>query len=289
MKSSTFVLALATTLPSVHGLAPSVPQTSNIYSGPSALVPREGSECSTIDELLKIATTGSMGLVYVAMGAGSFYSVCKILDNRGVEGLGNGNCGYAAYIVGSGILGIYAIVHHGQIGVVDNSPEEDKLRRRGIAGGSTKTLADLVGESFNTNGRPFDSIDYLPMASGDLGTRDASNSTARQMQHHFRINGIKYGNITHDMIVAGFGNGEGHVFVSPSVDPASNKLQKRHDGPGFKIAYVADMQTRASHADQIMLSQAVSQDWAYRADKNQNINNYMGFAASHPHQYLADL
>lgn len=264
-----------------------MPATSGRYDGPSDLVRRQ-EQCNTVDSIVNAISSGSPVVVYTTSGGVTAYSVCQLMANRGRMGLGEADCGHFAAILASAIATIYTAVQQSKTGTVDTSPQSRRrLLTRLDPKASSIGLADLFADDLKAQGTEFEGIEHLSLTPTGHSKR-AVDEAELQIIEHIRIYGVKAGGITHDLTIADFGGGKGHVFVQPVENTGNMTLGKRHNGPGFKVTYSYDGRTKLDKMSQSLIAQSVAGDWQYRANKH-GIGNYIGYIASNPFNYYVDL
>jgi hypothetical protein len=198
-------------------------------------------------------------------------SVCQILNERRGQN-GNANCNNYAAAVSSAVLSIFSFIDI----IKDNAHYEgSKAAAKRATDNSNATFADLVIASLAFQGLEYERLTTLPLPA--ISRRTAGQ---RSLQGHVLIKGVKYGDMAFDATQADFGNGDGHIFITPSDTNTSGTLQKRldsaeHNGAGFKLSYSTRVHSGLDKGKMVELSNRISDSWNYQAN-NRNMGEWFG-------------
>lgn len=225
------------------------------------LVPRAETICDQLGTLTSALGTSVSIVAWVTSGGVGAYSVCNILQIRGIGGIQTGECRSYGSVVGAATALIFLTVQ-ASTGAED-APAGDTSKR------STLSLVDHLTAVLEADQVEHQGVTSLPLP--DIQTRD--DGTPRMLQHA-KISGYNHGNYSADYTVADFGSGLGHIFMENHVNQ-SDPLAKRHDGPGFKISYASKIPTRLSRSNQLLQAQDIGADWGQRADLD-GVAEYIG-------------
>jgi hypothetical protein len=226
--------------------------------------------CSTIDRIIESIGTSNSVVVYTTAGGVTALSVCNLLHNHGIGPIGPSDCQNYGAIVASVVAVIFTATSKQSA-----LPAPAQKTERFVESAAGTSLSQHLIASFAADGVEYDSIVPLAMSPSSKAKRHLES---RQMIEHFSILGYKYNqNTTVDAIVADFGNGEGHIFVTPSPPAtATPGLSKRHQGPGFKLSFTERERSQLSRQHQLQMSDRIASDWGQRADRNR-ITEWIGF------------
>ena len=132
----------------------------------------------------------------------------------------------------------------------------------------TISLAEYLADAFIDNGEPFESINTLAPSG-------ATKRDSKSISDQASVKGLQINGTTIDAIIADFGDGDGHLFLTePPANTTSNT--KRHDGAGFKLSYTTRISSLLPRARQIQMSQDIATSWAYYAGEY-DISEWIGF------------
>lgn len=188
-------------------------------------------------------------------------SVCRLVAALG--GRTQDNCNDFAIANTGGVYAVYAIANRGQSG--------SKAERRD--GNSTTSievpLVEFLLDVFAANGDSYESITAMPTISK---REDGVKSISDQVS----VKGWNFNGTMMDAVFAEFGQGEGHVFVTPTPSNVTG-LVKRHDGPGFKISYTTRLHTLLTNSHQVEMSQSFANNWNYNAN-TYAMRDWIGFS-----------
>jgi hypothetical protein len=216
----------------------------------NSLVARD--DCSTIGVLVdKIGTSAEIA-AYFSSGYYSALYVCRRIKGE--------NCNELARAIASIFVSIAFIA--------GRATGAYSLKREELS------LAGYLDAAMNADGEVFDAIDDI---SHTLAVRDdKSTGIAREVAsvRNWYYEGLPVSFDIHD-----FGDGNGHIVLPlEHVGSNSTNLAKRASGhaPGFKVSYTTRMESKLTRAHRIEMANALSSDWASRANRNDKLSNYMG-------------
>ncbi|KAH7388879.1 hypothetical protein BKA64DRAFT_757802, partial [Cadophora sp. MPI-SDFR-AT-0126] len=161
------------------------------------------------------------------------------------------NCNDFAIAITGGVAFIYLIAIR--------EPGSKGERRDGNSTSSMGApLIDFLLDSFAANG---DSFESMTVMSSILKRDDSVKSVSEQVS----IAGWNFQGTVLDAVAAEFGDGDGHIYVTPTLLNATG-LTKRHDRPGFKISYTTRQASLLTRDHQIEMSQSFGTNWNYNAN-----------------------
>jgi hypothetical protein len=121
---------------------------------------------------------------------------------------------------------------------------------------SNATLFEKLVTTLALQRAEYSGLESLPVTN--ISPRSNIVPTLRE---HVLIKGLKLGDLVFNAVHADYGNGDGHVFITPS-NPISGNLQKRHDGAGFKIPHTTRVHSGLNASQRADLAGRIANSWA---------------------------
>lgn len=210
-------------------------------------------DCSTLGNIIdKIGTSAEL-VAYYTTGYYSALYVCRRNNGR--------NCDELARAIASAILSI-AFIGGRASGAYSLGKREEV------------SLAEYLNAVMSADGEIFDAIDDV---SNSLATRsENSTESAREV---VSVRNWSYEGTPVSFDIHDFGDGNGHIALPiEHVGVNSTNLAKRGNGhaPGFKISYTTRMESKLTRSHRADMANALSSDWASRANANTLLSNYIG-------------
>ncbi|KAL3428455.1 hypothetical protein PVAG01_01964 [Phlyctema vagabunda] len=269
MKASVFLTIALSAATAIAGdvavASPKVPRGPSNFnhavapfeSSPASPLILKREECDVIGLVINAIGTSSGIVTYVGLGGVTTRSVCILL--AAAAGRQATLCNDFAIAITGSVTGIYLVATRDTSGTKDAKRDEFE----------NDSLSNFLIESLSSRGDAFESITPMPIVS-------KRQEGVKTVISQASVKGWNFQGTLLDAVFAEFGDGEGHIYVSPT--PANTtSLTKRHDGAGFKVNYTTRQHSLLTQAHQVQMAQAFGDSWNYRANTEAMVD-YFGLA-----------
>lgn len=157
---------------------------------------------------------------------------------------------------------VFATYAHGAVG--EGRSGEQSSVENGVVKRSSLIGLSGLGSALNDGGYSFDSVEHVDVTALKLDKRDSDPVLTHRSI--FRNLTSEDGSPASDVAFNYFDNGDVNMDIAGDMGALETSgLQKRYNGPGFKISWTSRKRSLLTRAHQNQMSYEIARDWADKA------------------------